>query len=143
MTQRGCGIIFYSPKKDSVLVFRRDNKNTIPFPNMLDLLGGHVEEGEDPETAVIREMAEELQDLRTGKSYVLQRHRLMLRYTDDRGCEQSIFTCDIDFEISDIRLLEGQELVWMTRQEVYGGLKMAFDFEDVLRKFFSDRAVPN
>lgn len=141
MATRGCGIVFYNPRKDAVLVFRRDNKDWIPFPNMLDLLGGHVEEGETPEEAAVREMAEELIDLRTGREYVLERHQLFLRYTDARDCEQSIFVCDVNLDLTDLRLLEGKELVWVSRQEIEDGLKMAFEFENVLKQFFANRSA--
>lgn len=141
MTKRGCGFVFYNPKKDAVLVFRRDNKEWIPFPNMLDLLGGQVEEGENPGEAAVREMVEELIDLRTGQAYVLERHKPFLHYTDVRGCEQSIFVCDVDIDLADLRLLEGKELIWVSRQEIENGIKVAFEFEEVLRRFFSQRSV--
>jgi len=38
----------------------RDNKPGIPFPNHWDLIGGHVEDGETPEEALLREFKEEL-----------------------------------------------------------------------------------
>jgi 8-oxo-dGTP diphosphatase len=74
MTTKGCGILFYNRQKKAVLLFRRDDKSSIPFPNMLDLLGGGVEEGETPAEAAVREMAEELLDIRT--------NRICLRGTD-------------------------------------------------------------
>ncbi|MDD3487257.1 MAG: NUDIX domain-containing protein [Candidatus Moranbacteria bacterium] len=137
MSKKGCGIIFFNAKRRAVLLFRRDNKDSIPFPNMLDLLGGHVEEGEDPAQTAVREMAEELLDLRTGRPYKLQGHNLFLVYTDKRGCEQHIFTCPVDFDTSNVQLLEGQELVWLTELQLASGVPIAFDFGDILKKFFS------
>ena len=64
--RRGAGVLFYDRHKQRVLLFRRDNTPTIPFPDSIDILGGHIEEGETPEQAVVREMAEELDDLRSG-----------------------------------------------------------------------------
>ena len=43
-----------------LLVYLRDDKPDIPFPNHWDFFGGHVEEGEKPEEALIREVKEEL-----------------------------------------------------------------------------------
>ena len=43
-----------------LLIYLRDNKPDIPFPNHWDFFGGHVEEGETPEEALIREVNEEL-----------------------------------------------------------------------------------
>jgi len=43
-----------------LLLYLRDNKPGIPFPLHWDLIGGHVEEGETPEEALVREVKEEL-----------------------------------------------------------------------------------
>ncbi len=52
-------IILENDKRE-ILLYLRDNKPGIPFPNHWDLIGGHVEEGETPEEALIREVKEEL-----------------------------------------------------------------------------------
>ena len=46
--------------KGELLLALRYNKPGIPFPNHWDLIGGHVEEGEMPEEALVREVKEEL-----------------------------------------------------------------------------------
>ena len=43
-----------------LLIYLRDDKPDIPFPNYWDLFGGHVEKGETPEVALVREVQEEL-----------------------------------------------------------------------------------
>lgn len=43
-----------------LLIYLRDDKPNIPFPNYWDLFGGHIEDGESPEVALIREVQEEL-----------------------------------------------------------------------------------
>jgi hypothetical protein len=68
---------------------------------------------------------------------MLEGHRLFLMYVDKRGCEQHIFTCPADFESQDLLLLEGKELVWLTEPELVSGLTLAFEFEEVLKMFFS------
>ncbi len=136
MVTQGCGVIFYNRRKGAVLLFRRDNKPSISFPDMLDMLGGNVEVGEVPRLALEREMAEELLDLRTNKPYVLEGHEHFLTYTDIRGCEQHIYALGVDFEIEDLQLLEGQELAWVTEDDLGSGMKLAYEFEEVLQAFY-------
>jgi 8-oxo-dGTP diphosphatase len=43
-----------------LLVYLRDDNPAIPFPNHWDLFGGHMEAGESPEQALVREVREEV-----------------------------------------------------------------------------------
>ena len=52
--------IILENEKGEFLLYLRDNKPGIPFPDHWDLIGGHVEEGETPEEALVREVKEEL-----------------------------------------------------------------------------------
>jgi len=57
-------------EKGEILLYLRDNIPTIPFPNHWDLFGGHIEEGETPERALVREVKEELDyDLKNYKFF--------------------------------------------------------------------------
>jgi len=59
MKRKGTSIIFVNDKKQ-VLLFLRDDKPDIIYPNMWDVPGGHVEPDETPEQYIIREMKEEM-----------------------------------------------------------------------------------
>jgi len=47
-------------RDNKLLIYLRDNKPTIPFPNHWDLFGGIIEEGETPEETLVREIEEEI-----------------------------------------------------------------------------------
>jgi 8-oxo-dGTP diphosphatase len=132
---RGAGVLFYDRHTQRVLLVRRDNTPSIPFPDHLDILGGHTEAGETPEDTVVREIAEELDDLRNGRPFVLTGHRLFTVYTDARGVTDSVFCKEADFDRADVRLKEGQELVWVTEDEARR-TPLAFGYNDILAEFF-------
>ena len=134
-TRRGVGVVFYDKHRGRVLVYRRDNTPTIPFPGYLDIPRGHTEAGETPEDTVVREMAEELDDLRSGRPYVLTGHRLSTVYTDERGVTDSVFCKEVDFALADVRLKEGHELVWVTEAEARI-TPLAFGYNAILADFF-------
>ncbi|RLC55082.1 MAG: NUDIX hydrolase, partial [Candidatus Cloacimonadota bacterium] len=58
MKRSGSSIIFVNDKKQ-ILLFLRDDKAGLPYRNMWDVPGGHVEENETPKECIIREMKEE------------------------------------------------------------------------------------
>lgn len=135
MVTRGSGVLFFDRAARRVLLCRRDNKPSIPFPGWVDILGGYVEEGETPEQTVRREVAEELDDLRSGAPFLLKDARPFSVYRDERGLEHHVFTCEADFEISDLRLNEGQHLLWLAEEQA-NDARLAFGFERVVREFF-------
>ena len=47
-------------RNNKLLIYLRDDKPEISFPNYWDLFGGHVEPNETPEQALVRELKEEL-----------------------------------------------------------------------------------
>jgi 8-oxo-dGTP diphosphatase len=59
MKRKGASIIFVNDKSQ-ILLFLRDDKPGIPYPNMWDIPGGHVEDGQTPEQCIVREMKEEM-----------------------------------------------------------------------------------
>ena len=94
----------------------RDNKPMIPFPDCWDLIGGHVEEGETPEQALIREYGEEL-------GLTLKEYRFFREYVCRKGDDayeniKYIFCGKINIPIEEITLYEGQYAKYFKREEI-------------------------
>ncbi len=101
--------------KGEFLLYLRDNKPGIPFPGHWDLIGGHVEDGETPERALVREVKEELDiDL---KEYTFFRRYECLT-GDAYENIKYIFTGNINIPIEEITLLEGVRPQYFTREEI-------------------------
>ncbi len=112
------------------LIYLRDGKPGIPFPHHWDLIGGHVEEGETPEEALIREVKEEIDfDL---KDYTFFREYLCLE-GDAYPNIKYIYHGKINLPVEDITLLEGDRLQYFTRNEIPD-----IKFANILRKIMLD-----
>jgi 8-oxo-dGTP diphosphatase len=97
------------------LLYLRENKPDIPFPDYWDLIGGHVEEGETPEEAVVREVKEELDiDL---KEYAFYKKYECLT-GDAYENIKYIYTGKINLPIEEITLLEGVRPQYFSRKEI-------------------------
>lgn len=59
--KRGGTSIIFKNSRNEVLLFLRDDKPEIPYPNLWDIPGGHFEAGETPEACIVREMIEEIE----------------------------------------------------------------------------------
>jgi 8-oxo-dGTP diphosphatase len=97
------------------LLALRDNKPGIPFPNHWDLIGGHVEEGETPEEAMVREVKEELDiDM---KDYTFYKKFECLT-GDAYDNIKYIFSGKINIPIEEITLLEGERAQYFSKEEI-------------------------
>lgn len=114
--------------KDEVLLLLRDDFPHIKYPNMWDIPGGNVEEGETPEECIIREMMEEMGILLTD-----------IQLFEKRAFPDRIehtFWKRINLDIARIELHEGQILRWFSKDEALA-TKLAFDFNITIEAFFN------
>ena len=121
-------IIFDSDKR--VLLYLRDDKPTIPFPDRWDLIGGEVETEETPDMCIARELREEL-------GYDRKEPQLFEIYKFDDRIEYTYCIADT-IDVSTTRLYEGQYLRWFSRDEVMqmSDEMFAFGFKRVLEDFY-------
>ena len=128
----GTSIIFVNDN-DQVLLFLRDNKKGIPYPNCWDVLGGNVEEGETPLQCIIREMKEEI-------DFDLENPALF-RVCDMGDRIEHTFWQKENFDIDSLVLTEGQRLQWFTEKEIFAmtDKELAFGFRAILLDFFDQK----
>lgn len=107
--------IIFENDKGEFLLYKRDHKPGIPFPGYWDLIGGHVEEGETPEEALVREVKEEIDiDL---KEYIF--YKIYECLTGDAYENiKYIYTGKINIPIEEITLLEGERPQYFSREEI-------------------------
>ena len=128
MKRKGSSIIFVNDE-GRILLFLRDNKSDLPYPNMWDVPGGHVEADESPEKCIIREMKEEM-DL------VLDKFELFSKIEFEDRIEYT-FWARADLDIEEIELTEGQKLKWFTGDEAKQ-TQLAYGFNEIVERFYSE-----
>jgi 8-oxo-dGTP diphosphatase len=131
----GCSMIFVRNDK-KILLYKRDDKPSIQAPGKWDLFGGHIEAGEKPDDAIIREIAEEL-GIRGEADVVLRvtEYRRFRTYSfKDR--DEHVYWSSFNRQEVDLVIREGQNARWFSRNEMEQ-LDIAFGFKDVLRDFLS------
>ena len=127
MKRKGSSIIFINDNRQ-VLLFLRDNIPTIPFPNMWDVPGGHVEPGEMPDACIVREMKEEME--------LELKHFSLFSIVDFQDRIEYTFWKKSNLDIDRITLHEGQRLKWFDREEVEK-TELALGFNEILFSFFT------
>jgi 8-oxo-dGTP diphosphatase len=113
-----------------LLIYLRDDKPDIPFPNYWDFFGGHVEEDETPEHALMREVKEEL-------GFDLLNWEFVRRYDCAEGDVypniKYIYRANIDKRPAELVLSEGQKLTSIAMEERFN-----FPFANILGRILED-----
>jgi 8-oxo-dGTP diphosphatase len=131
----GTSILFINDNGE-VLLFLRDNKTSIPYPNHWDILGGHLEGNETPEQCIIREMKEELE---------IDIMPKLFKVTDMTDRVEYTFWQKVNFRLVNMKLNEGQKLQWFSEDDIKNlpEDKIAFDFKPIILEFFNNKPFVN
>jgi 8-oxo-dGTP diphosphatase len=127
MKRKGASIIFVNENKQ-ILLFLRDNIPDIPYPNMWDVPGGHVEKFESPEQCIVREMKEEM-------NLILDDFELFSEIEFEDRIEYT-FWAEAKFDIDEIELNEGQQLNWFSKEEACQ-TNLAYGFNEIVENFYN------
>jgi 8-oxo-dGTP pyrophosphatase MutT (NUDIX family) len=118
-----------------VLLSLRDNKATTVFPNHWTLVGGRVANGETPEMAAHRQLAEET-GLKTSLSFWKRYEREHPLF----GIDQHIYTGKVDVSGESLIPGKGQAIQFFNPAETRH-LKIGYGFKDVLHEYFFSQNV--
>jgi 8-oxo-dGTP diphosphatase len=127
MKRKGSSIIFVNDKR-KILLLLRDNLPHIPYANMWDVPGGHVERNETPEKCIVREMKEEM-------NITIDGTELFSKIKFEDRIEYT-FWARVNFDVDEIQLNEGQKLKWFTMDEAKQ-TQLAYGFNRIIDNFFS------
>lgn len=131
MRKRTANLIIINDRNE-VLLQLRDDKPTIPYPNMWTIPGGHIEECETPEECIGREMWEEME------LAIANVHPFMVKeYAEET---EIFFWIRADVDATTIPLTEGQAVRWFTREQV-SNMVLAHTDGQVLEAFWNAAAA--
>jgi 8-oxo-dGTP pyrophosphatase MutT (NUDIX family) len=91
----------------------RDDISSIRYPGHWGLFGGHVEPGETPDDAIVRELMEEI-------CYVPPLLSEFRRYTDS-GRVRHVYHAPLTVDINQLVLQEGWDLCLLTPEQIRQG----------------------
>lgn len=123
-------VILRNPSGEFLCYLRTDTPS-IPFPNHWDLFGGHIEPGETPEEALVREVEEELGI--TLEDYTFWKSIDCLE-GDAYPNRKHLFYATIDAPADELTLYEGQRLAYIKPDNIEA-LPFAHIWKDVLHEF--------
>jgi 8-oxo-dGTP diphosphatase len=106
--------ILYTPTH--FLMQLRDNDPRILYPGYWALFGGHIEAGETPAVAVVREVAEEI-------DYALPATVRKVGIYPDALAIRHVFASPLEVELTALTLNEGWDMGLLTLDEIISGTK--------------------
>ena len=112
----------------------RDDKPGLLFPAHWATLGGAIEQGETPDQAVERELAEEVQPAPPVTFWRYFEHQYEVagkRYT----VENHVYVGDLPCHLAEVQLFEGQRLAAFDATEIET-IPVAYGLEVVFASFF-------
>jgi 8-oxo-dGTP diphosphatase len=122
-----------------MVLFHRDDKETIVDPDCWDLIGGHADPGETPEQTLIREVKEEI-------GVAIENPTHVARFVDHWGAYTDLYIVQLtDDQTKNLKHgeEEGQGIELFTLDEIKG-LKLTrnmkkymIDYQETLKKHLS------
>ena len=119
-------VVFLHKNFDSYLLQLRDFKSWISYPGHWGAFGGAMEEGESPETAICRELAEEIGYTPGVFNFFCQ------AYNDNDKLNVYMFYSKMSVSTAELYLMEGIDMGMFTKEEILTK-KL---YSQKLRKFF-------
>jgi len=105
-------VVFLHKNFDSYLLQLRDFKSWISYPGHWGAFGGAMEEGESPETAICRELIEEI-------GYELEVFNFFCQtYKDKHKVNIHVFYSNMSISTSELYLMEGADMGMFTKEEI-------------------------
>jgi 8-oxo-dGTP diphosphatase len=123
---------------DSYLLQLRDFNSAIIYPGHWGAFGGALEEGESPETAIFRELIEEIGYAPKVLNFFCQ------SYKDKDKLNIYVFYSEMKMSISELHLMEGTDMGMFTEEEILTKnlysqkLGKAFPIVPLLSELFDD-----
>ena len=122
-----CGLLIENGRGE-VLLQLRDDKPSIAYPNCWGTFGGQIEEGEEPEAAIMREIEEEL-------GYRLNRAQQYAVFPCD-GYDIFMFRCvDTGLRLDGLQVREGQRAGFFSCADL-GSAPFAFNCREIVEDYF-------
>lgn len=118
-------------------IFLQKKTQEYVHPGVWTLFGGHIEENETPEQAMVRELNEELgikfnlEKIKKIKEYIFQKK-------DNSKIKFHIFSLTFDKDISEIKIGEGCGVAFFTKEEIKKINIIPFNFQ-IITEFLNNK----